>query len=148
VSIIKLLLWFEREDIPSQTKDELHSLVDAVCEAVVNTISSQRDRQFNVVIASDGLVHQLNRDFRQKDKLTDVLSFPLGEEDEISGEIYVSWTKVEEQAQDYGHTWQREFCFLIIHGVLHLLGYEHGDEPYPEMREMEERLLELVKLGR
>ena len=143
MSLIKLLLWFELEGIITE-KAELQTMVDAVPAAITRAMDNEWDRQFNIIIASDDLVRQLNYDYRDKDYLTDVLSFPLGEEDEVSGEVYISWSKVLEQAEEYGHSWQREFSFLLVHGILHLLGYDHGDQPSPDMRALEEKILALL----
>jgi len=78
-----------------------------------------------VVLANDGLVRQLNRDFRQKDKTTDVLSFPWDDDDEVLGEIYVSIPQVRRQAPRFGTTELEELERVLIHGLLHLAGHDH-----------------------
>ncbi|MDD4658739.1 MAG: rRNA maturation RNase YbeY [Eubacteriales bacterium] len=142
---MQLQLFFEQE---FDTGD-LDSLVEQTVQAVEGAFNTSFPQEcYNVIVASEELVRQLNRDFRHNDSVTDVLSFPLGAESEITGEIYICWRRVESQAQEYGHSRQREFCFLLVHGILHLLGYEHGEEPNPEMRAMEEKILERLNLGR
>jgi len=145
---LELALWFQCEDISQQQREEIDSITNSAPTAAEKAVDMHLDLRFNVVVTNDSLISDLNRDFRHKDSLTDVLSFPLGKKDEINGEIYICWSRVLSQAEDYGHTWQREYAYLLVHGILHLLGYEHGSEPCPEMRKMEEKTLGLMEMGR
>jgi len=146
---MQLSLWFEVEEIPSEEKASMEDLIQGVSESVKLSVDMPLNKEvIHVIIASDSLIQELNRDFRGKDSLTDVLSFPLGHDQEVTGEIYICWTRVISQAEDYGHSWQREFSYLLVHGVLHLLGYEHGVDPNPEMRELEEKILLAMEMGR
>ena len=78
-------------------------------------------------------IHEINREYRKIDKETDVISFAslddeslLNMEDTVElGDIFINVEAIREQAKDYGHSLKREFCFLVIHGILHLLGYDH-----------------------
>ncbi|QIK70169.1 rRNA maturation RNase YbeY [Erysipelothrix sp. HDW6C] len=82
----------------------------------------------NVVLVNDTEIHQMNKDFRNIDRPTDVLSFEDGsyeEETFMMGDIIISVDAIRRQAEDYGHSLKREFCFLVAHGYLHLLGYDH-----------------------
>lgn len=91
----------------------------------------------NVVLVDDESIHHYNQEFRSIDRPTDVLSFPDGSvEDGIfnMGDIIISVDAIRRQAKDYGHSLKREFCFLVAHGFLHLLGYDHHTEP--EEKEM------------
>lgn len=143
---MQLQLYFEEE---FDNVGDLVSLVDEVAEGVRSFFgSSIAEEWYNIIVASEELVRRLNRDFRNNDAVTDVLSFPLGDEDEITGEIYICWNRVESQAMEFGNSLHREFSFLLVHGILHLLGYDHGDEPNPEMRALEETILERINLGR
>ncbi|MDD2281996.1 MAG: rRNA maturation RNase YbeY [Eubacteriales bacterium] len=143
---MQLQLFYEQE---FEGAGDLAFLVNQTAQAVEEAFSTSFPQEcYNVIVASEGLVRQLNRDFRHNDSVTDVLSFPLGAGDEITGEIYICWRRVESQAQEYGHSRQREFCFLLVHGILHLLGYDHCEEPNPEMRAMEEEILARLNLGR
>lgn len=130
--------------------DSLAALTEKTAAAVRAVFQESFPREcYNVIVASAQLVRLLNRDFRQVDAVTDVLSFPLGQEgDRVTGEIYICWPRVESQAREYGHSREREFCFLLVHGILHLLGYDHGEEPNPKMRALEEKILESINLGR
>lgn len=90
---------------------------------------------FNIIIVDNNYIHKLNKEYRGIDRPTDVISFALEDNaDEIEsavrilGDIYISIDKVYEQAKEYGHSNLREICFLMIHGFLHLLGYDHMEE--------------------
>ena len=95
-------------------------------------------------------IHQLNRDYREVDSPTDVLSFPqfddlndLPEEGEIAlGDVVICKEKAEEQAEEFGHSFEREIIYLFVHSVLHLLGYDHMDEDEKKiMRRREEAVM-------
>ena len=108
----------------------------------------------------DKKIQELNRDYRGIDRPTDVLSFPLREavEDEgpkvsvdewLLGDIVVSMETALRQAEEYGHSLERELGFLIVHGCLHLLGYDHQrEEERQVMREKEEAILTSLGLTR
>lgn len=96
-------------------------------------------------------IHELNREYRGVDRVTDVLSFPLLSDDfedveleeESLGDIVVSLERALEQSIEYNHSFEREVCFLICHSMFHLLGYDHDtDENTKEMREKEEHILD------
>ena len=86
---------------------------------------------FAIVLVSDQAIRRLNRDFRNQDKPTDVLSFPTGPEDPphldnpVLGDMIISVETARRQAFSRHHSLQRELCVLVIHGLLHLLGYDH-----------------------
>jgi len=141
-----LELYFD-EEIPELERD-MESLLNLVSIGARKVLNIQEEDRINVIVSSEGLIKQLNAQYRGKDAGTDVLSFPLGKGEEVTGEIYICWSKVLSQADDYGHSWQREFAYLLVHGLLHLMGYEHGEESNPEMREMEEKILDTVQLRR
>jgi probable rRNA maturation factor len=83
-----------------------------------------------IVIGNDALLHRLNRQYRQVDSPTDVLSFPTGEVDPDTdtpylGDVIISLPRASEQASTYGHSLTDELQLLVVHGILHLLGYDH-----------------------
>ncbi|MCK7461561.1 MAG: rRNA maturation RNase YbeY [Sphingobacterium sp.] len=98
-----------------------------------------------LVFAGDAAVRRLNRDFRGKDKTTDVLSFPIrgkGEDDRLHlGDIMISVPKARQQAAALGHSLEAELAFLTIHGFVHLCGYEHEEGHEEE----EDRILKLLR---
>ena len=115
--------------------------------------------QLGLTVTTDQGIQETNRGFRGKDEPTDVLSFPLLEyeapevpvrsfplppgEPVALGDIVVSYPRAVEQAHTYGHSLERELAFLLVHGVMHLLGYDH-EEPSDQvaMRRQEEAVLE------
>jgi len=81
----------------------------------------------SLVLVDDKKIRRLNKQFRKKDKATDVLAFPFGEEG-ILGDIAISVAMARRNAKKFGVTYQQELKRLVVHGVLHLLGYNHGKE--------------------
>lgn len=92
--------------------------------------------EFNVIIINNGEIHKINKEYRGIDRPTDVISFALEDYKDIKyendyrvlGDIYISIDKVKEQAKEYGHSEKRELAFLAVHGLLHLLGYDHMEK--------------------
>ena len=89
----------------------------------------------NIIIVDNKRIREINKEYRKIDKETDVISFALEDDDtfielpiRILGDIYISIDKVKSQASEYGHSEKREICFLVVHGILHLLGYDHMNE--------------------
>jgi len=103
----------------------------------------------SVVIVSNSEIHKINKIYRKIDKETDVISFAFEETEGITpagirilGEIYISVDKAKEQARIYGHSLEREVSYLSVHGLLHLLGYDHIKETDKQkMRALEEKIL-------
>lgn len=102
-------------------------------------------------------IQQLNRDYRNVDKVTDVLSFPqyddlneLPEDGEIMlGDVIICRQRAEEQAEEFGHSVEREMVYLFVHSVCHLLGYDHmEDDEKDEMRAKEESVMEQINVTR
>ncbi len=90
---------------------------------------------FNVIIIDDERIHKINKEYRNIDRPTDVITFALEDNKQIDtpevrvlGDIYISYDKVMSQSKEYGHSKKRELCFLGVHGLLHLLGYDHMNE--------------------
>lgn len=90
------------------------------------------DGVFTVIFIDDEIMHEMNNKYRGIDRTTDVLSFALNDEEDnfesdisMLGDIYVSIPKMVSQSLEYGHSEKRELSFLVIHGLLHLLGYDH-----------------------
>lgn len=105
---------------------------------------------FNIIIVDEETIQDLNKTYRNKDSVTDVISFAL-EDDEsfvktdfrVLGDIYICLKRAQDQAINYGHSFKREISFLAIHGLLHLLGYDHMEENEEKiMFELQERILD------
>ena len=87
---------------------------------------------FTIILVDNEKIHELNKTYRGIDRPTDVISFAYEDNEEkknedfrVLGEIFISIPKMKEQAKEYGHSEERELCFLLVHGLLHLLGYDH-----------------------
>ncbi len=105
-------------------------------------------RILNVLITDNDTIKSYNLKFRNVDKETDVLSFPSDEKGEL-GDIIISFPKALEQAHDYGHSLDRELGFLLVHGTLHCLGYDHMNKDEEEiMFSIQEKILNKVNLRR
>ncbi len=135
-------------------------LIRRCCHAVLVSEGFEGSAEVSVSFISNNEIKQLNEQYRHKDAVTDVLSFPLGENGEwdkneetgayMLGDIVISAQKAFEQANMYGHTIQREIGFLTVHSMFHLLGYDHEDGGLAarQMREKEENVLQLLGLSR
>lgn len=130
---------------------------------VINLVGQEIERRFtlgeetevSITFVDNELIKDLNRDYRGIDEPTDVLSFAFDDAVEgvsimpvkdvqlhLLGEIVLSLEKVQSQAEEYGHSFFRELAFLTVHGLLHLLGYDHqAEQDTKEMRKMEEEIL-------
>ena len=92
-----------------------------------------KNASFSVIIVDDSYIHKINKEYRNIDRPTDVISFALMDNDSCNtddgilrlGDIYISIDKVKSQAKEYNHSEEREISFLAVHGLLHLLGYDH-----------------------
>ncbi len=136
--------------IINETHEEIYELEEV--EKLLNfalTKLNINNAIFNVIIVSEEKIRELNRDYRSKDSVTDVISFALEDDDtfakldyRILGDIYICLNKAKSQAIEYKHSFLREISFLSIHGLLHLLGYDHmNKEDEEEMFGMQELIL-------
>ena len=98
-------------------------------------IEKVKNSEFNIILVDNEKIKMINKAYRKIDKETDVISFALEDkkdnfklEKRMLGDIYISVDKAKAQAKEYGHSDIREICFLSVHGLLHLLGYDHIDE--------------------
>lgn len=135
-------------------------LVRRCCHAVLVNENFEGSAEISVKFVNDEEIHALNRDYRNVDRSTDVLSFPLGEDGvydinndtgaKMLGDIVISIDHAKAQAEEYGHTLEREIGFLTVHSMLHLLGYDHenGGLEAVRMREKEETALTQLGLKR
>ncbi len=116
-----------------------------------------------VTLTTPSNIQKINKEYRGIDKATDVLSFPMFEKDElvqkiqkkdfiledILGDIIICIKRVEEQAEEYEHSFERELSYMLVHGFYHLMGYDHiKEEDKKEMRPKEEKILTELKISR
>lgn len=134
------------------TEDERTGMERAALAALA---SEGRDGDLTILVDTPDRIQKLNREFRNVDAVTDVLTFPAWE-GEISlsadgylGDIMICYERAKEQAASYGHSLKRELSFLAVHGVLHLLGYDHMTEADERvMREKQTAILDSIGVTR
>lgn len=138
----------------------IRMLIRRCCQAVLTHEDFGESAEVSVSFVSNDEIKKLNKIYRQKDAVTDVLSFPLGENGVYDknndtgalmlGDIVISLDTAVKQAQMYGHSLEREIGFLTVHSMLHLLGYDHETSTLEEriMREKEEQILDNIGISR
>jgi len=123
-------------------------LYKKILKATSKLLNVKEKRLLSVFITNNETIKEYNKKYRNIDKETDVLSFPSDEEGEL-GDIIISLDRAKEQAIDYGHSLEREMGFLMLHGCLHCLGYDHmTDDDQKEMFDLQDVILEKVNLRR
>ena len=139
-------------------EEEIKEL-ETVKEVLYSALAKEKleKTSFNLIIVDNPYIHQLNKNYRNIDRETDVITFALEdektvivpEEERILGDIYISIDKAKEQAKEYGHSLLRELSFLAVHGFYHLLGYDH-DTPEKEkiMFQKQEEVLDAYGIRR
>lgn len=153
----------ENEQDEIEISEEILGTIKTVVEASLEYENCDFDAEVSVTIVDNGQIRDINRENRDIDAPTDVLSFPMLYFDEngdiidsefdmeenyiLLGDIVISAEKAREQAEEFGHSFRREIAFLTVHSMLHLLGYDHVDDPEGEriMFAKQEAILE--KLG-
>jgi len=111
-------------------------------------ILDKRDAGINIILVSGKKIQELNKQYRELDSETDVLTFPDGYLNSL-GDVFISIPKTIEQANDYGHSFERELGFLTVHGLLHTIGYEHDtEEDETVMTDLQNRVLKKSGLNR
>lgn len=158
MSKVKVIISNEQNEFRIPTG--VRMLVRRCCTAVLVQENFADPAEISVTFVNDDEIHRLNKEFRNIDRSTDVLSFPLGENGvydtnidtgaKLLGDIVISIPHAIDQADRYGHSLQREIGFLTVHSMLHLLGYDHvnGGIESVRMREKEEAVLTQMGLKR
>ena len=147
-----------------QPNEQYESTIKKVlkeCYEVENLVNSKLI--ITVTLTTPENIRKINNEYRNIDRATDVLSFPMFEKDELDkkikeqdficedvlGDIIISVEKVEEQAKEYGHSFERELSYMVVHGFYHLMGYDHIEEEDKKiMRPKEEKILNDLKIIR
>lgn len=129
-------------------EEKINEFVDMILEH--EKLENTENTYVSFLITTNDVIQNINSEYRGKDTPTDVISFAYNETENIGpfdilGDIIISAEKVTEQAKEYGHSTEREFYYILCHGMLHLLGYDHiDDEDKKVMREKEEELLKEI----
>lgn len=151
-------------------ESDYKSIITSVVKEAVNFIDCPYECEVNVTITDNNTIHAINKEQRNIDRPTDVLSFPMLEfdtpgdfsvfDEDLScfnpetgeltlGDIVISYDKVISQAVEYNHSKKRELAFLVAHSMLHLFGYDHmQDDECIEMESMQKQILENLKITR
>ena len=150
---------------------ELYEIAEEVIACALDYMNCPYEAQVSLLITDNNEIRMMNREHRQIDRATDVLSFPMAEyetpgdfsflEEEgtdcfepdtgelMLGDIVISADKVKEQAEEYGHSVKREYAFLITHSMLHLMGFDHmTEEDAKEMEQLQEEILGQLNIAR
>jgi probable rRNA maturation factor len=150
-------------DVPDAWAPQVDlDILGRAAEAVLGAEGASGATEIELLVVEGEEIRRMNAEFRGRDEVTDVLSFPLhepeangfafvGPPDEVDrlGDIVICLPRAQEQAEEYGHSLQRELAYLFVHGLLHLLGYDHEtDDEREHMRRKEEAALAVVGLTR
>ena len=147
---------------------EENSKYDGIIKPVIETCFKEENLEnskllITITLTTKEEIRQINKTYRNIDRPTDVLSFPMFEKDELDrkikendfmhedvlGDIIISIEQVENQAKEYGHSFERELSYMIVHGFYHLMGYDHIEEKDKEkMRPKEEKILNILNITR
>lgn len=134
------MLNIDFSDETNEVKEQHIELVEKLLQHAASTLLIEDDSEVSITFVTNEEIHRINREYRDKDQPTDVISFALEELGEgevqiigegiprVLGDIIISTDRTREQAQEYGHSFERELGFLAVHGFLHLLGYDHMTE--------------------
>lgn len=158
---MKLKIYFENEQDKLPITYKLKMLIREAVEATLDFEDYRNICEVSVTFTDNEGIRELNNKFRQIDRPTDVLSFPLfdfeGSSDEppvdemmnMLGDIVISLERAKEQADEYGHSFEREVAFLTVHSMLHLLGYDHetGEEDDKNMRARQSEIMDIMGLS-
>jgi probable rRNA maturation factor len=103
-----------------------------------------RGKEVALLLTNDATIRNLNRSFRKMDRATDVLAFPMSDDEEILGDIAISIETAQRQAERAGHSLNTEMKYLLLHGLLHLCGMDHYEPKGDQWKKVEEKYLEFV----
>ena len=158
---MNMIVYFENEQEARPVSYKLKMLVRRAIEATLDYENYQNPCEVSVTFTDDASIHELNKKFRGVDRPTDVLSFPLfdyeGQSEEppvdellgMLGDVVLSLETAARQAEEFGHSFEREVAFLTVHSMLHLLGYDHetGEADEADMRERQRAIMEILGLS-
>ena len=152
---------YQLEYLDLEKNDKYEETIKKVLKQCFKEEGMEKSKIYvSITLTTPEHIHEINKQYRNVDRATDVLSFPMFEKEEIDnkiakhdfehedvlGDIVISIEQVEKQAKEYGHSFEREFAYMLVHGFYHLMGYDHiKEEDKVIMRPKEEKVLE--KLG-
>lgn len=155
---------YQIEYLDIEAKQEYEEIIKKVIAECFKTEKLENSKLYiSIILTNPSNIKQINEQYRKIDKETDVLSFPMFEKieleekiknkqydyEDILGDIVISIERVEQQAIEYGHSFEREFAYMLVHGFYHLMGEDHIEEQDKiKMREKEEKVLEKLEITR
>jgi len=155
---------YEINYLDVEKKIEYEKIINNVIEQCYKTENlNESNLYISITLTTPENIRHLNKKYRNIDKETDVLSFPMFEKEEIEkeiknkkfenidilGDMVISMERVKEQAKEYGHSFEREFAYMIVHSFYHLIGYDHiKEEEKNIMRKKEENILNILRINR
>lgn len=152
----KIKVVFQNQQKAVKIPSGIRMLLRRACNAVIENENLDGEYEVCVTFVDNDTIRQINKEHREIDKVTDVLSFPLGENgvydknpetgNFMLGDVILSVEKAVSQAEEFGHTLNREAAYLTVHSILHLLGYDHvnGGLEQVRMREKEESVMQQI----
>lgn len=146
-------IYYDDRQDDIKISEEIKVLIEKSVSAVLKVEELDENVEVSVSFVGDEEIRELNRDYRGVDKSTDVLSFPIDDEfildNRILGDVIINTRRVMEQAEELGHSNERELSYLTVHSILHLLGYDHmEDEDKRQMREREKLAMKELSIYR
>ena len=146
-------IYYDDRQDDIEITEEIKNLIEKSISAVLKVENLDENVEVSVSFVGDDEIRELNREYRGVDKSTDVLSFPMDDEfiidNRILGDVIINTRRVMEQAEELGHSNERELSYLTVHSILHLLGYDHmEDEDKKEMREREKLAMKELSIYR
>lgn len=152
-----MVIDFVYEDEGKLCEESYEEQFIVIIEKTLETLQINDDVELSCVIIDDSTIHEMNRDYRDIDRSTDVISFALEDNEQFYvegmprslGDIFISYDHAVLQAKEYEHSLKREMCFLFTHGLLHLLGYDHmNEDDEKKMFTLQKQILEELKIER
>lgn len=145
------IIFENNEDLIEITEKDFEYVKKAAEAAVFEYEDENRDYEISVTFVDDAKIKDLNREYRNVDEVTDVLSFPLDYEFGVGpvmlGDVVINVGRVITQAKNFGHSFERELSYLTVHSVLHLLGFDHIEEnDRLKMRQAEKIIMNKLKV--
>ena len=147
-----------------EENEEYIKTINQVIEKCYETEGITNSKLYiNIILTNPKIIKKINKEYRNINKETDVLSFPMFEKEELDekikkqdfksedilGDIIISIARVEQQAKEYGHSFERELSYMVVHGFYHLMGYDHMEEKEKQvMRKKEENVLNSLEITR
>ena len=155
---------YQLEYLDLEEKKEYEDIIKRVVEQCFKEEKLENSKLYiSITLTTPEHIHEINKQYRNVDKETDVLSFPMFEKDELKsilensdneleevlGDIIISVEKIYEQAEEYGHSFERELAYMVVHGFYHLMGEDHmEEEEKQQMRVKEENILNKLNINR